>query len=118
MWIMFHTNRRSSALVSLIPMLLIVFHVLGTGVSFFKMYMRRKGFLFPRMFTKHNLLHTNIQRLLEMIRRYFLMFLQIPDAMLSKLDLTNPMLIAYLSNIKPNVEIGVLLPKGIKGTSK
>lgn len=43
---------------------------------------------------------------------------RIPYAMLIKVYLTHHVLIAYLSNINPNVETRVLLPNGIEGTSK
>ncbi|CAI9290725.1 unnamed protein product [Lactuca saligna] len=43
---------------------------------------------------------------------------RIPNVMLQKLDPANPNLMAYLQTINPSIETGVLLPKGIAGTSK
>lgn len=43
---------------------------------------------------------------------------RIPDAMLHKVDPAHPVLVAYLTKINPFVAIGVLLRKGIVGTSK
>lgn len=43
---------------------------------------------------------------------------RIPDAMLRKVDPTNPILVAYLQSVNPSVKIGVLLPKGIAASSK
>ena len=43
---------------------------------------------------------------------------QTPDAMLRKVYPSNRVLFSYLSTINPDVQIGVLLPKGIEGTSK
>lgn len=43
---------------------------------------------------------------------------RILDGMLRKVDPSNPFLVVYLQSINPSVEIGVLLPKGIVGTSK
>lgn len=43
---------------------------------------------------------------------------RIQDAMLRKVDPTNPILVAYLLLVNPSVETGVFLPKGIVGCSK
>ncbi|CAI9281406.1 unnamed protein product [Lactuca saligna] len=43
---------------------------------------------------------------------------RILDAMLQNVDPTNPVLVSYLTTINPNVEVGVLLQKLIRGTSK
>lgn len=43
---------------------------------------------------------------------------RIPDAMIRMVEPTNPFLVTYLATINPTVETGVLLLKGIAGTSK
>lgn len=43
---------------------------------------------------------------------------RIPDAMLRRIDTTNPILVQYLASINTTVSVGVLLPKGAEGSSK
>lgn len=43
---------------------------------------------------------------------------RLPDAMLRKVDPTNPILVAYLHTINPTIETVVLFPKGVAGTSE
>lgn len=43
---------------------------------------------------------------------------RIPDARRRQVHLANPVLVTYLTTINPNDQVGALLPKGAKGTSK
>lgn len=43
---------------------------------------------------------------------------RIPYAMLQKADPNHPILVHYLTTVNPNVQIGVLWPKGVERTSK
>lgn len=43
---------------------------------------------------------------------------RIPDSMLQKVDPSHLVLVTYLKTINPSIEIGVLLPKNVRGPSK
>ncbi|CAH1428154.1 unnamed protein product [Lactuca virosa] len=78
----------------------------------------KEGILVPTDVPKAELTIYQHLKIVEDDSDIFPTVARIYNVMLSKVDPTNPMLIAYLSNINPNMETGDLLPKGVEGTSK
>ena len=78
----------------------------------------KKGILLPskEQNVEFSLLHT--PKLVTDVLVLFPSATCIPDAMLQRIDPTNPILVQYLTYVNPNVSVRVLFPKGAKGTSK